>query len=83
MHDEKELRWFDRVGVARPTHEPHGTIDDIRAQLKQAKCHNWHMVGNVLHADSDFGPFTQTLPTDVICKGTDKNGLPILTRIEL
>lgn len=81
MHDEKELKWFDRVGAARPTHQPHGTIEDIRAALKTAKCTNWRMEGNVLYADTEFGPLVQTMPTDVICHGTDAQGMPILTRI--
>ena len=81
MYEEKELRQFDRWGVARPSHDPHGTIEEIRANLKRANTSNWRLEGNVLYADSDFGPLVQTIPTDYICKGTDDQGLPILVKI--
>jgi hypothetical protein len=82
MHDEKELRWYDRMGVQRPSHQPHGTIEDIQASMSQAKAKNWRMEGNKLIADTDMGELVQWLPTDIICKGTDDQGLPILTRIK-
>lgn len=85
MHDERVLKWYDRVGKARPEHLPHGVKDDVEnplsEQLKRAKCWNWRIDGNLLLADTEFGPLSQRIPTDYICKGTDEDGMPILVKI--
>jgi hypothetical protein len=83
VHDEKTLQEFDRWGKARPTSEGHGTPEEIRANLKRAQCSNWRLEGNVLYADTDFGPLVQTIPTNYICRGTDSEGLPILAKLSL
>jgi hypothetical protein len=81
MHDEKELRQFDRWGKERPSHEPHGTAEEIRANLKQAVASSWRMEGNQLIAETQYGPLVQSVPTDVICRGMDDQGLPILVKL--
>ena len=83
MFDEKELRQYDRWGKARPTSDPHGTPEEIRANMKRAVTSNWRLEGNVLHADSDFGPIVQTIDPGYICKGTDDEGLPILVKLDM
>lgn len=85
MHDEKELKWFDRMGKNRPTHEEHGVVDTwenpLSEQLPRLKTRNWRLEGNTLIADTDQGPLVQTIPTNYICKGTDDKGMPILVKI--
>lgn len=85
MHDEKELKQYDRWGKARPTHLPHNVVDTfenpLSEQLKRVKCSNWRMEGNKLIADTDQGPLVQYIPTNYICLGTDKKGLPILKKV--
>lgn len=83
MHDEKTLQWFDRIGKERPTHEPHGTAEEIRANLKRAVASSWRMEGNHLIAETQYGPLVQTVPTDVICHGMDDQGYPILVKLSL
>lgn len=83
----KELREFDKWLKARPSHEEHGVVDTfekpLSEQLLKGNPRNWHMEGNVLHCDTDFGPMTQIIPTDYICHGTDANNLPIIKRVVL
>lgn len=85
MHDERELKQFDRWNVQRPTHLPHGVTDTpenpLSEQIPKLKCKNWRMEGNKLTADTEHGLFTQTISTDYICLGDDANGLPILKKI--
>lgn len=85
MYDEKTLRWFDRMGVKRPTHLPHGVVDTpenpLSNQLNRLKCYNWRLEGNLLTCDTDEGPLSQNIPPNYICKGTDVEGLPILVKI--
>lgn len=87
LPDEKELKWFDKVKKSRPSHEEHGVADTfenpLSEQLIDGKPRNWRMEGNELICDTDFGPLRQRIPTDYICKGTDKKGLPILVKVVL
>lgn len=71
------------MGRERPSHEAHGTPEDIRGSLKRAHAYSWHMEGNELVADTDLGPLRQMIPTDYICLGSDEQGLPILKKIGL
>ena len=83
MHNEQELKQYDRWGVRRPEHIPHGTAEDIRANLKRLETTNWRLEGNKLIADTDQGPLVQFIPTNYVCRGTDEQGLPILDKLEL
>lgn len=79
--NEKQLKEFDELGVERPSQDSHGEdswANPISQKLKSGNPRNWKMEGHLLICDTDFGPFHQWMPTDVICKGTDANGLPIL-----
>jgi hypothetical protein len=85
MHDEKELKWFDRMNVKRPAHFLSDLEDTkenpLHKQLTRLRCSNWRIEGNVLKCDTPEGPLSQTVNTDVICLGTDDNGLPILREV--
>lgn len=80
MHDEKTVQWFKRMGVAPPSTDVHGTPEEIRANLKQARTFNWRLEGNLLTADTDFGPLAQTIPTDMILVG-EEGGLPVFRKL--
>jgi hypothetical protein len=87
LPEEKELKEFDKWKVARPTHEEHGVTDTwetpLSDQLKSGNPRNWHLNGNMLHCDTDFGPMKQVILSDYICHGTDEKGLPILKPVVL
>lgn len=87
LPSEKDLRWYDYHRVARPTHEEHGVRDTADAplseQLQPGNPRNWHLKGNMLHCDTDFGPMAQSIPSDYVLHGTDAKGLPILKKVVL
>lgn len=82
-YSSEQIKEFKEWGVPLPTREVHGTSADIRSNMEKAHCTNWRMEGNKLIADTQFGPLVQFLPTDMICRGTDDKGLPILEKIVL
>jgi len=81
QHDEQLLKLYQKWGVKPPAHFPHGTEEEIRANLKPLKAHKWYMEGNVLVAETDQGILKQSIPTNYICKGIDEQGLPILEKL--
>lgn len=83
MYEHEDTEWFRKLQLAPPSVAPHGTDEDIRAQLKPLKTWGWTLAGNQLTAQTDHGPLTQTIPTGYVCHGTDDNGLPILKKIVL
>jgi hypothetical protein len=83
MYEHEDTEWFRKLQLAPPSVAPHGTDEDIRAQLKPLKTWGWTLAGNQLTAQTDHGPLTQTIPTGFICMGTDEKGLPILEKIVL
>lgn len=79
---EEQLKWYDKVQKARPTHIPHGiSSDNINEHMKQLKPHKWELKGNVLIGQTDMGPLVQTIDPKYILKGTDENGLPIFEEV--
>lgn len=81
MHDEKTLKQYDRWGVARPEHIPHSTPEEIRNNLVEAKARSWTLDGTTLIAQTDMGPYAQTIPPEYICLGKDEKGLPLLKKV--
>lgn len=81
MHDENELKQFDKWGKPRPSHEPHGTAEDIRANLKRLDCSGWRLEGNLLKCDTDMGELCQTIDPSYILLGVDESGLPIFRKL--
>ena len=72
------------MGKALPEHNEHGTVDDIRANMKPLKTSKWIMTApGRLECDTDLGRLVQFISPDYICGGTDENGHPLLTRINL
>lgn len=85
LPSEKELKWYDWHRVARPTHEEHGVRDTLDSplseQLKSGNARNWHLKGNMLHCDTDFGPMAQRIPPEYIMTGIDDKGLPTFRKV--
>ena len=81
MDSDQQAEMYKRWGVPAPSHEEHGTPEDIRAQLEKAVATSWHLEGNVLVAETQHGIIKQTIPPDYICLGMDKKNLPILKKI--
>lgn len=85
LPDEKQLNWYDKQGVDRPTHLPHGVTDTpenpLSEQIPNLKCSNWRLQGNKLICDTEHGEFAQFIDPSYICLGTDDKGLPILKSI--
>lgn len=79
--DDKTLREFSEWGKEAPTSEGHGTDRDISEQMEPLKPRNWRIEGNQLIADTEMGELVQFISTDYICKGTDDDGKPILTKV--
>lgn len=77
----QELESFRNWGVPPPSREPHGTEEDVRANLKPLKPHNWRLEGNWLIADTEFGELSQRIDPKYILTGTDENGLPVFKEI--
>jgi hypothetical protein len=84
VYDEKELKWFDRMGVKRPDHFEHGLTDTtenpLSTQLPKLRCSNWRRQGNYLMADTPMGTWSQYLDPAYIVLGED-NGLPVLHKV--
>jgi hypothetical protein len=84
MFGEDQLKWYDKVNRARPTHIPHGvSADNVETHMRKLKPYSWKLEGNVLVGMTDMGPLKQRIPTDVILIGTDDEGLPIFSKVIL
>lgn len=80
---EDQLKWYDKVGKARPTHIPHGiTSENINEHMKRLMPNKWELKGNLLIGETEMGPLVQRIPTDYILTGTDDQGYPIFAKVE-
>jgi hypothetical protein len=79
--DDALVKLYQKEGKALPSHDPHGTDEDIRANLRPLKPNSWRLEGNVLIGDTDWGPLAQTIPTNYILTGTDDDGNPVFKKI--
>lgn len=83
MYQPPNSDWFAENDLPPPLTTSHGTDTDIRDSLKPLKTWNWRQQGNQLIADTDMGVLAQSVPSNVICLGTDQSGRPILRKIDL
>jgi hypothetical protein len=84
MYDEKQLKDFDYWRMPRPSSDQHGTdslSNPISSNLQSVRPRNWRQEGNLLKADTDWGPLVQTIPVDYLLDGTDERGLPKFKRV--
>jgi len=78
-----DFKWYARQKLVPPSRAPHGTEQSIAENLGNVKVQRWTMEGNMLIGETSFGKFGQPLPTDMICKGIDDNGKPLLEKVVL
>lgn len=81
--DDKTRKEFESWGQALPSSDSHGTEEDIRSNLRRLQPTGWYLRGNELVAETEWGPLVQRIPPNYICKGVDKEGLPILVKVEI
>lgn len=81
MLHEADKKLYSRLGLEQPQHIPHITEDELRQRIKIEANHKWSQVGNRLICECEIGKHSTLVPTDVLLKGTDDKGLPILTKI--
>ena len=83
MLNDNEKEMYERWGKNPPTHDPHGTAEDIKENLKPIRPTKWRQEGNKLIGDTEMGRVVQFVPTDMMLQGTDEKGLPILKKVVL
>lgn len=81
LPSKDELEMYQRWGVEAPSHDEHGTIEEIRERMVRASASQWHMEGNELVALTNHGVIRQRISTDYILEGTDKQGLPVFRKV--
>jgi hypothetical protein len=74
---------YEEWGVEPPTHEPHGTPEEIASAMAAQKVrHEWRQRGAVLFCIAcPFEHATEPRFVDYLLQGTDSTGLPILKRV--
>ncbi len=83
MLNDNEKEMYERWGKNPSTHDPHGTDEDIKENLKPIRPTKWRQEGNKLIGDTEMGRVVQFVPTDMMLQGTDEKGLPILKKVVL
>lgn len=81
LPSKDELEMYRRWGAEPPSHDEHGTIEEIREKMVKAEATAWVQHGNELIAMTNHGPVTQLIPTDYIMTGVDKKGLPTFKKV--
>lgn len=74
-------RFYIRHGVAPPSHEAHGTQEELASQLGPQQHGQWKQQGNIITCGRCPTPHSAAIPVDYILSGTDSKGLPILDKI--
>lgn len=82
MNDQQTVDWFIRKGLTPPSHVPHLTEEEIRAKMKRLSATQWRQEGNKLIAKTEMGELVNFIPTNLLLKGVDAEGLPILEKIQ-
>lgn len=82
MYTKEELQFFKDHDIDPPSHDEHGTEDDVRKNLKPLVTTNWRQEGGWLVCDTDMGTLKQRIPTNKILIGVDKNNKPLLQTID-
>lgn len=84
MLDDKTRAWFEKNNLKPPEHIFHDlTPDDISKRVERAQLLEWRQEGNRLICKTNFGELVNHIPTDMMMTGTDKQGLPILTKLDI
>lgn len=73
---------YEKLGVAPPVHEEHGTEEEIANQLGVKQIHEWRQQGARLYCVAcPFEHATEPRFIDSILQGTDSSGLPIMKKL--
>lgn len=83
LHSERELSQFDRWDKPRPNTATHGTEEDVSRNMDKLVPTKWTQEGNHLIGHVGDTRVVSILPTDMLLKGTDTSGLPILEKLVL
>lgn len=83
MYHHPDSDFLRKLGVTPPTATPHLTEAEIAQNMQKLQPNSWTLEGNTLIGDTEMGRLVQTIPSDMICTGTDERGLPILRKIVL
>lgn len=82
LPSDNYLKWFDKHGQSRPSHQPHIREDEIPSNMEKIMPTKWHQEGNQLIGITPDGTrVVQTIPTNYLLQGTDKKGLPTFTKL--
>lgn len=79
--DQNQNKWFEKVGKTPPSHQPHGTPEDIAKRVERLMPNSWTLKGNELRGMTSMGELVQRIPPDFILTGTDEEGLPIFKKV--
>lgn len=82
MLNDKQDKDLAKWGQDPAKHFAHGTDEDIRKQLTPMKITKWTQEGNKLIGESEMGKIVNPIPTNMQLSGTDKNGMPILVKLD-
>lgn len=83
MLHEADKKLYQRLGLKMPEHIPHLTEDELAKRVKVEAHHNWKQEGNQLKCECEVGVHVAFVPTNKMLKGTDDNGMPILTDLSI
>jgi len=81
MLHEADKKLYQRLGIQEPEHIGHITEEDLAKKIKIEANHKWRQRGNKLICECELGNHVAFVPTSKILKGTDENGMPMLTEI--
>lgn len=73
--------FFRKLDVPLPEAHPHGSDDEIRANMNRLLPNSWKLEGDQLKGMTSMGELVQKIPTDYILTGVDKNGMPTFKKV--
>lgn len=83
MPSKDNQDWYTRMGAKPPESIPHGTEEDITANLSGTVHGDWVQMGNTLICRKCPNHHqTEPIPVDRFLAGTDDRGYPILTKLK-
>ncbi len=77
-----EDNWYLKNNLVPPTRISHDVTDEqLTSRMEKLKPHSWRLEGNRLISKTDRGELVNIINPGYILTGIDKQGLPILVRI--
>jgi len=79
-HPQRDF--YNKFKMTPPSTVSHGTEDNVLERMTKLKPTDWRMEGpGKLVAQTELGKLVQFVNPNLICKGTDEDGSPILAKI--